>query len=241
MRRKLPIPRGWNRQVKSSVLHVLSLRYFCFSTVRGWASRSWRIWLRLQAEIEDLKREIGLLLEEIRIKDSRMSRIESRRRPQYTPMERMAILELRAARGWSARQIARAFLFSQETISEWRGRIDEEGPRALLELSELVNRFPDYVRYVVQSLKLLCPCLRRKKIAEVLCRAGLHLGASTVRRMLRERPAFPPKESVVALPGLIVKAKGPGHIWHIDLTAVPTGAGFWASWRPFALSQQWPF
>ncbi len=65
MLRKLPIPRGWNRYVKSSVLHALSLSYFCFSTVRGWASRSRSIKVRLQVEIEDLKREIGLLLEEV--------------------------------------------------------------------------------------------------------------------------------------------------------------------------------
>ncbi len=112
MRQELPIPRGWNRHVKASVLHALSLSYFCFSTVRGWASRSRSIQVRPQAEIEDLKREIGLLLEEVRIKDARMSRIESRQRPHYTPMERMAILELRAARGCSARQVARRFLLS---------------------------------------------------------------------------------------------------------------------------------
>jgi transposase InsO family protein len=27
----------------------------------------------------------------------------------------------------------------------------------------------------------------------------------------------------------------------VDLTAVPTGAGFWVSWLPFALPQSWPF
>ncbi len=78
MRRKLPTPRGWNRHVKSSVLHALSLTCFCFSTVRGWASRSRSIQVRMQAEIDDLKRELGHMLEEIRIKDGRMSRIESR-------------------------------------------------------------------------------------------------------------------------------------------------------------------
>ncbi|MCZ6689538.1 MAG: DDE-type integrase/transposase/recombinase [Planctomycetota bacterium] len=241
MRRKPPIPRGWNRHVKSSVLHVLSLSYFCFSTIRGWASRSRSMQVRLRTEIEDLKREIGLLLEEVRIKDARMSRIDSRRRPHYTPMERMAILELRTARACSAHQIARRFLLSPETISEWMGRIDEQGPRALLQLSGPVNRFPEFVRFIVQRLKLLCPLLGRKKIAENLCRAGLHLGASTVRRMLQERPAIPPKESVAAVPGPIVKAKGPDHIWHVDLTAVPIGGGFWSSWLPFALPQEWPF
>ena len=36
-------------------------------------------------------------------------------------------------------------------------------------------------------------------------------------------------------------AKYPGDIWHVDLTTVPTGAGFWVPWLPFALPQSWPF
>ena len=33
----------------------------------------------------------------------------------------------------------------------------------------------------------------------------------------------------------------PNHVWHIDLTVVPTGVGFWCSWLPFTLPQRWPF
>ena len=36
-------------------------------------------------------------------------------------------------------------------------------------------------------------------------------------------------------------AREPGHLWHIDLTVVPIGQGFWTTWLPFALPQQWPF
>jgi transposase InsO family protein len=38
-----------------------------------------------------------------------------------------------------------------------------------------------------------------------------------------------------------VTAKHPGEVWHIDLTTVPTAAGFWVPWLPFALPQSWPF
>ncbi len=41
--------------------------------------------------------------------------------------------------------------------------------------------------------------------------------------------------------GCIVTAKRPNHVWHIDLTIVPTGAGLWCFWLPLALPQQWPF
>ena len=39
----------------------------------------------------------------------------------------------------------------------------------------------------------------------------------------------------------MVTAKRPNHVWHLDLTTVPTVSGFWASWLPFALPQCWPF
>ena len=38
-----------------------------------------------------------------------------------------------------------------------------------------------------------------------------------------------------------VTAKRPNHVWHVDLTTVPTAAGFWTSWLPLALPQCWPF
>jgi len=38
------------------------------------------------------------------IKDARMERLPAQRRPHYPPIERLAILELRAARGWSLAQ-----------------------------------------------------------------------------------------------------------------------------------------
>ena len=47
--------------------------------------------------------------EGIRIKDLRMATIPDPRRPHYRPTERLAILELRAARGWSLEQTARVF------------------------------------------------------------------------------------------------------------------------------------
>ena len=41
--------------------------------------------------------------------------------------------------------------------------------------------------------------------------------------------------------GRVVTAKGSDHVWHLDLTIVPTVSGFWAPWLPFALPQSWPF
>ena len=97
MRRKLPLPRGWNRHVRKSVLQILSLAWYTFICVRGWAAQSRSLRTRMLAEIQDLRRELSLLTEELRLKDARMSRTHARRRAYYAPTERMAILELRAS------------------------------------------------------------------------------------------------------------------------------------------------
>jgi len=86
-----------------------------------------------------------------------MSRIPAQRRPHYLPTERLAILELRAARCWSQSQTADRLLVTPATIASWMGRLDEEGPAALVQMREPVNRFPDFVAYLVRRLKTLCP------------------------------------------------------------------------------------
>lgn len=117
-------------------------------------------------------------------------------------------------------------------------RIDEDGPHALLRLPEPVNKFPDLVRYIVQHLKVACPTLGKVKIAEMLCRAGLHLAPTTAGRMLRDEPVLPEPIAAAAAVGPVVTADRPNHVWHIDLTAVPTRLGFWVPWPPAAAQQE---
>ena len=145
-----------------------------------------------------------MLREELRIKDARMSIIAPHRRPRYAPTERLAILEVRAARGWSLKQTAAAFLLAPATVASWSQRVDEGGSKALLQLREPVNRFPDFVRYAVQRLKTLCPAMGKVKIAQTLARAGLHLSATTVRRMLRE-PPHPVPDGIEVSTGRVVE------------------------------------
>jgi transposase InsO family protein len=210
------------------------------AATRGWASDSLNVSLRRRAELDRLQQEIQLLREEIRIKDSRMQHVEPQRRPHYPPTERLAILELRAARSWSLAQTARTFLVTPLTIASWTARLDEDGPDALVRLPEPVNRFPQFVGYLVRRLKALCPAMGRVRIARVLARAGLHLGSTTVRRMLRA--PRPPKRNLFVEPApRRITARHPNDLWHVDLTTVPTGLGFWISWSPFALPQTWPF
>jgi transposase InsO family protein len=239
MHRKIPLPRSWNRRVKSAVLQILALSHYSFTILLARAANDRKRRTRSQGEIDRLQQALALLQEELRIKDARMGRLHPHRRPFYTPFERMAILEMRAARGWSAQQTADRFFLTLTTVGAWMARIDEEGPNALLQLREPVNKFPDLVRYLVQRLKVMCPRLGKAKIAEMLCRAGLHLAPTTVGRMLREDPIV--REPIAAAVAATVRADRPNHVWHIDLSAVPTRFGFWVPWPPAALPQAWPF
>ena len=236
---RIPLPKSWQGCVKSAVLHAIALAHYTIVYARAWAADSINARVRLAAENDRLQEECALLREELRIKDARTAQIAPQRRPHYPVHERMAILELRAARGWSLKQTADTFLVTPATIASWVKRIDENGRDSLLQLREPVNKFPDFVRYIVQRLKTLSPSMGKVKIAETLCRAGLHLGVTTVGRILKEAPQPHPEDTAPST--RVVTANRPNHVWHVDLTAVPTSEGFWAPWLPFALPQYWPF
>ncbi len=239
----LPLPRGWPKVVRSGVLQAISVAATAVTHAwsRGATSRSSRS--RERAEADRLRTEVLLLTEELDLKDSRWARVPARRRLYYGPVQRMRILELRAARGWSTKQTADRFLVTEETIASWMRRLDEEGEAGLVQLEAPANKFPDFMAYLVRYLKRTCPILGKAKIAQMLARAGLHLGVSTVGRMLKRHPLtddIAVEERAMAT-GRVVTAKHSNHVWHVDLTTVPTSAGFWVPWMPFAKLQRWPF
>jgi transcriptional regulator with XRE-family HTH domain len=236
---RIHLPKGWQDCVQSAVLYAIALAHYAIVYARARAADSINARVRLEVENDRLHEKCALLREELRIKDARTAQITPQRRPHYPGHERMAILELRAARGWSLKQTADTFLVTPATIAAWVKRIDENGPDALLQLREPVNKFPDLVRYIVQRLKTLSPSMGKLKITETLCRVGLHLGFTTVGRILKEDP--PPDPGDAPPSTRVVSAKRPNHVWHVDLTAVSTSMGFWAPWLPFALPQHWPF
>ena len=255
---EIPLPKSWGTHVKSAILHVIALGQYALTYSRSWAADSSNQRVRLKAECDRLEQEVALRGEEIRFKDVRMAQIDPQRRPHYPATERMAILELRATRGWSLEQTAKVFVVTADTISSWMRRIDETGSEALVQTCQPVNKFPDCAGYLVQRFKTLCPFLGKQKIAQVLCRAGLHLGTTTVGRILKEDPHPNPAEKQAASPQVagevpqvekapaeaaqqVVTAKRIHHVWHVDLTLVPTQLGFWAPWLPFSLAQCWPF
>lgn len=99
--RKLVLPTSWSRGVRSALLHVVSLAQYAAVYTRSWAAESRNARVRLKADNDQLQQEVALLRAEIRLKDPRMACLPALRRPHYPPAERLEILELRAARGWS--------------------------------------------------------------------------------------------------------------------------------------------
>jgi predicted RNA polymerase sigma factor len=164
---QIPLPKSWDTHVKSAILHIIALGQYALTYSRSWAADSSNQRVRLKAECDRLEQEVALRGEELRIKGVRMAQIDPQRRPHYPATERMAILELRAARGWSLEQAAKVFLVTAETISSWVQRIDETGAKALVQTFQPVNKFPELVRYLVQRLKVLCPTMGKQKIAGV--------------------------------------------------------------------------
>ena len=236
----MELPNRWPRHVRSAVVHAVSMASVAFTAAQARAANHFNVRTRLQATNDRLLRQVALLIEELRIKDARMERVRAQRRPHYPAIERLAILELRAARGWSQAETARRLLVTPLTVASWTKRLDDEGPDALVQVPEPVNRFPELVSYLVRRLRALCPRMGSRRIARVLARAGLHLGATTVRRILKPAPKTKRVSRRPSKPR-IVKATRPNHVWHLDLTVVPTIGGFWISWLPLSLPQRWPF
>ena len=235
--RRITLPRQWPDHIKSGILHAISLASVALSYARGRATSR----RRLRVQLDQATTEIALLREELSIKDSRWERSRSRRRPHYTPTQRMRILQLRSARGWTLEKTARVFLVDLQTVLIWMRRLDEQGERTLIQTVEPVNRYPDFVRNLVRQLKTLFPMMGAERMAQVLARIGLGLAATTIRRIERERGAPPDDEPQSERRRRRVVARFPGHTWHVDLTTVPTRAGFWVPWFPFCLPQRWPF
>ncbi len=237
-RPSIRLPRQWPKHIKSGVLHAISLASVILVYARANAAGG----RRLTTKLEQAETEIALLREEISIKDGRWERSWSRRRPHYTPIQRMRLLQLRAARGWNLEKTAQIFLLDLQTLQSWMRRLDEHGERQLIRTVEPVNRYPDFVRNLVRQLKRLFPAMGFDRMAQVLARVGLVLAATTIRRIVSEKAGPPePDTDATSRRRRRVVAKYPGHTWHIDLTAVPTRAGFWVPWLPFSLPQCWPF
>lgn len=248
---EIPLPKNWSQHVTMALVCASALGRAVVTGVRGWALNSPLERVRLRAERERLRTLVAQQAEELALLRARFERVPAKSRPHFTPPERLRALSLKAAAGWSAAATARRLLLAPSTVASWLKRLDEEGEDALVRMPVPVNRFPELVTLLVQQLGRLFPSLGKVKVAEFLARGGLHLSASTVRRMLCERPkATPPAGAGGGADGgdlapsrqpetsakLTVSARHPGHTWNIDITVVPIGGGLWVSGSAFLVA-----
>ena len=91
----LPLPKGWAANGRNSVLNAIALVRIALLAGREFLIEEGDL---LTAKPQRLEAEVAMLREELRINGARMGRSDPHRRPQYSPVERMAILEQRAMR-----------------------------------------------------------------------------------------------------------------------------------------------
>ncbi len=130
----LRLPRNWNSYVRSAVLNVVGIVRVAMlagreALIKNGDSR--------HARIHQLESEVAMLREELRINGARMQRVPPHRRPQDTAVERMAILQLRATRGWNKAETSRRFSISDDTIRASPRRADDD---SLVDSHTPVNR-----------------------------------------------------------------------------------------------------
>ncbi len=80
-----PLPRGWTKTTRSSVLHAISLAFAALTRAWSSSSTSRRRTIRLEADLDRATTEIALLKEELAIKDDRLGRVRPRRRRTTAP------------------------------------------------------------------------------------------------------------------------------------------------------------
>ena len=150
------------------------------------------------------------------------------RRPDYSPEQRLAIVQLMRLCDWSLKTTASRFVLHENTIRTWRQMI--EGKRSSTTLLGIPrwNLIDDAVRWAVQELRRLFPEQEfgSRTIARHLIRAGIAISRRSVQRICREEnhirpgsrrqkpPLTPPAGAV---PDHLLTPETPNRVWHLDL------------------------
>jgi hypothetical protein len=106
-------PTTWPRVARRAVLHVISLAATAVAVVRGRAIDSRSRHVRRNAEVEQLRNEIMLLREELRLKDARLGAVPPTRAGFWTMLRPFASLQRWPFGCWSAVAVDH---FSRRTV-----------------------------------------------------------------------------------------------------------------------------
>ena len=123
---EIRIPPGWTEIAKSGLVNAVALARLTLLQVLSGFENGRAPKARLLSEIERLRARIAQLESELAVKDRRMTQLAPFKRPHYSPPDRLQILLLMAATGWTLAETARPFLVSAQTIANWRKRLVRE-------------------------------------------------------------------------------------------------------------------
>jgi putative transposase len=170
--------------------------------------------------------EVELLRRELAILRAQREQIPAHRRPEYSPPQRVAILQLKRLRGWNLQKTANHFVVHRNTVRSWIKAVQGQCRSSLLAGAISWNRIDDAVRWAAHELRRLCPEpeFGTRTIARHLIRAGIAISRSTVQRVQREekptqpRPARPEMAQPAGEePRHLLAPTGVNHVWHMDL------------------------
>ena len=193
----LALPTKWNKRLKSALTWAVALARTALIEARALVEG--KNGNHASIDGDRLSNEVALLREELRIKDARLARIAPAHRPHYPPTERLAILALKAARGWNADQTANVFFVSEITIGNWLKRLDEPGC-GLVALRKPVNRFPDFRLYNDSSVFAQQP--PEPLLRNVCTTFGIWISPSYLLTSASGYPGFPSMGFSAGLSGI---------------------------------------
>lgn len=177
---------------------------------------------QLFSQIQWLKRELEILRQQ-------RADCPANKRPEYSPEQRLAIIQLMRPRNWSAVVTAKRFVVHSNTIRKWIRAIDgRENSKSLLPQISW-NRMDDAVRWAVHELRQLCPEpeMGTRTIAMQMVRSGIQISRRSVQRILRETKPKKPKiakkrwaklnPAKGVEPYHLLAPSVPNQTWHMDI------------------------
>jgi putative transposase len=169
---------------------------------------------------------VHLLRETVDLLGARIDKLPARRRPHYTPVQRFRILQVTQLAGLSCDEASKLFRVSVATLSDWRASANPNTQTvgSTVKPSPPVRRYNDTVQHLIQVMAGF-GFTGYGDIARHLARAGWRVARTTVRRYVKAPRMTTPPLPAPETPKRAVVARYPHHLWHLDLTTMPTFLG----------------
>ena len=185
--------------------------------------------LRMMTQRDQSHIELDLLRRELEILRGQRAALYPHKRPDYTPGQRLAILQLMRLRRWNAKVAAQRLVLHPNTVRTWIKAMDGHKPSNSLLAKVPWNKIDDAIRWAVHELRQLCPEpeFGTRTVARHLIRAGVQISRRTVQRVLREdKPHRPsrPRSPLNPASGVeshhLLTPEGYNRVWQLDLMSL---------------------